>query len=369
MALYEFWLHGLQDLPTKIKNKLYHYFPNIEELYKAKEKRLKSLGFLEEAHMAIIRKGQREENFKKAYEELEKKLIRFIPWNAKDYPECLLEMPDYPHGLFVKGKLPDPKKFSVGIVGARKCTTYGEHYALEYGKRLSEAGIQIISGMAKGIDGTSHRGCLTGGTATFAVLGSGVDVCYPRENIGLYQDILRKDGGIISEYMPGTPPLAFHFPMRNRIISGFSNALIVIEAKEKSGSLITADLALEQGKEVYALPGSVNSSYSVGCHMLIKQGAGILISPEEFLKDLEDFNKNFIKLNKSGFKGSDGSNYKKVLDSFHNMVYSRMCLVPKNIDELIRETDLAVDVVMEILVSLELEGLIKEVAKNYYVRL
>ena len=163
-------------------------------------------------------------------------------------------------------------------MGARSCTPYGEKYALEYGKKLAECGIQVISGLARGVDGIGQRGALLGGGKTFAVLGSGVDVCYPKNHMGLYLDILEQEGGILSELPPGTPPLPQHFPRRNRIISALSDIVLVMEARERSGSLITADLALEQGKDVYALPGPVNSSLSQGCNRLIFQGAGILLS-------------------------------------------------------------------------------------------
>ena len=143
----------------------------------------------------------------------------------------------------------------------------------------------MISGLARGVDGMGQRGALMGKGRTFAVLGSGVDICYPREHMGLYVDILDQGGGILSEYPPGTPPLPRNFPPRNRIISGLSDAVLVMEARVKSGSLITADLALEQGRELYALPGPVNSELSSGCNRLIQQGAGILLSPEMLLDE------------------------------------------------------------------------------------
>jgi DNA processing protein len=365
---YEFWLHSINDLSCRLKTKLYSCFPTAEEIYGAKEKELRSLGFLPEDKIAILVRGQKCHNFQKDFESLEDMGVKFIPWNSPRYPSCLLEMPDYPHGIFVKGSLPDPNKISIGIVGARKCTSYGEHYALEYGKFLSQMGFQIVSGLARGIDGCGHRGALIAGKPTFAVLGSGVDICYPKENMGLYQDILTIGGGIISEFMPGTEPLPFHFPMRNRIISGLSQVLLIIEAKEKSGSLITADIALELGRDIYALPGAVNNRYSKGCHYLIKQGAGILISPEELLKDLG------ILTGKSSVKGKENQescrdNNKIILDNLQNMVYSLMCFNPKSINRLVEETDLMANKVIDALVRLELDGLIKEVSKNYYVRL
>ena len=157
---YELWLHTIVDFPVRLKTKLYKYFPSAKEIYCAKERSLKALGFLDEEKISILLRGQRDESYCRILEQLEKEKIRFVPWHSADYPPSLLEMPDYPHGIFVKGNLPCPNKLSIGMVGARKCTTYGEHYALQYSQVLSQMGIQIISGLALGIDGISHRGVL-----------------------------------------------------------------------------------------------------------------------------------------------------------------------------------------------------------------
>ena len=175
-----------------------------------------------------------------------------------------------------------------------------------------------------------------------------MDVCYPRENIGLYMDIQEK-GGIVSEFSPGTQPYAWNFPRRNRIISALADWILIMEAKERSGSLITADLALEQGKDVYALPGPVNSVLSQGCHRLIRQGAGILITPVEI--------------------GQKGNKSEKMLESPEFMVYSCLDLFPKGTNQLMKETGLSVTELMERLITLELNGYVKEVSRNYYIRL
>ena len=258
----------------------------------------------------------------------------------------------------MKGRLPREAAFCAAIVGARKCTPYGEEMALDYGKCLAEHGIQIISGMARGIDGAGQRGALNGGGATFGVLGCGVDICYPREHIGLYMDI-QENGGVLSEQLPGRPPLPMYFPMRNRIISGLADVVLVMEARERSGSLITADQALEQGKDVYALPGPVTSQLSQGCHFLIRQGAGILISPDDLLKELEIHTKELKQ--KTG-------KIEKTLENDENVVYSCLGFFPKGISQLIEETELSAPVLIQRLISLELKGCIREVSKNYYIR-
>ena len=282
-----------------------------------------------------------------------------IPYFSEEYPKKLTNISQPPYALYVKGSLPRENQVSVAIVGARRCTHYGEQIALEYGEALASEGIQIISGMARGIDGAGQRGALNAGGATYGVLGCGVDICYPRENIGLYMDIQQK-GGIISEQIPGQPPLPAYFPERNRIISGLADVVLVIEAKEKSGSLITADMALEQGKDVYALPGPVTSSMSQGCHRLIRQGAGILISPEDLLIELGI---NIVN------QGQIIDKNEKVLESTENMVYSCLGLFPKGMSQLLEETGLNVQELLERLITLEMKGYVKEISKNYYVKL
>lgn len=295
---------------------------------------------------------------KDKWKKLDEKHIQFIPYYVPEYPEKLRNIQDPPYALYVLGKLPENNQKAAAIVGARRCTPYGEQMALEYGNILARAGIPVISGMARGIDGAGQRGALNGGGETYAVLGCGVDICYPRENIGLYMDI-QKNGGIISEFPPGTEPLSWNFPRRNRIISGLSDWILVMEAKEKSGSLITADMGLEQGKDVYALPGPVTSVLSQGCHRLIRQGAGILLTPEELI---EEWN---IKVVRYGQKSDKNE---KMLESPEVMVYSCLDLFPKGIEQLLNETNLSGQELMERLITLELKGYAKEVSRNYYIK-
>ncbi len=198
------------------------------------------------------------------------------------YPERLRRIPDPPYGLFVRGKFPDPVRPSVAIIGARMASAYGREQARRFAGELAQSGIQIVSGMARGIDGIAERAAFEAGGISFAVLGSGVDVCYPMENQNLYEKTIQ-DGGVISEYLPGTQPVARYFPARNRIISGLADALLVIEARAHSGTLITVDMALEQGREVFALPGRVSDALSFGCNRLIRQGAGIAMEPGDLL--------------------------------------------------------------------------------------
>ena len=208
--------------------------------------------------------------------------IAFYSVEAEDYPDKLRWIPDPPYALYVRGRLPNGAKPSAAIIGARMASPYGREQARRFAGALAENGIQIVSGMARGIDGIAGEAALAAGGASFAVLGSGVDVCYPEENRTLYEKLAER-GGVISEYPPGTEAQARLFPARNRIISALAEVLLVIEAKTRSGTLITVDMALEQGREVYALPGRVSDALSVGCNRLIKQGAAIATDPEEIL--------------------------------------------------------------------------------------
>ncbi len=182
--------------------------------------------------------------------------IQKIPSRDEKYPERLKVCGNMPEQLYLKGVFPENQKPTAAIVGARASSAYGRIQAFRYARELSRAGVQIISGMAYGIDTEAHKGALEGGTPTFAVLGNGVDICYPAGNRQLYQRILRTGGGILSEYPEGTEARNYYFPLRNRIISGLADLVLIVEAREKSGSLITAQWALEQGKTVFALPGA-----------------------------------------------------------------------------------------------------------------
>ncbi len=288
--------------------------------------------------------------------------IQYIRRSDTTYPVKLDCIPSAPKGVYVTGRLPDPEEPSVAIIGARVCSEYGRQMACLFGTELGKAGIQIISGMARGIDGISQMAAIQAGGASFAVLGCGVDVCYPRENLELYH-MLQAKGGLISEFPPGTQPLAKQFPSRNRIISGLSDAVIVIEAKQKSGTLITVDMALEQGRDVYVVPGRLTDSLSEGCNRLIKQGADILLSPEELLSDYHFQSKENLKFSKRKKQKNQF-----VLDNEENIVYTHVDLYAKNLEDIVEGTGISIQEISHILLSLEIKGLIREVGKDHYIR-
>lgn len=215
---------------------------------------------------------------------------RYIRRTDEEFPEKLRQIKNPPEGIYVRGQLPAEDKPTVAIIGARRCSTYGREMAEWFAGELAAAGVQVVSGMAAGVDGIAQRASLRAGGRSFGVLGCGTDICYPTDNRDLYET-LQKRGGILSEYAPGTPPDAFHFPMRNRIISGISDAVLVVEAKERSGTLITVDFALEQGREVFVLPGRITDNLSAGCNRLLRQGAGIALSPKDIMEEMGRQNK------------------------------------------------------------------------------
>lgn len=299
------------------------------------------------------------ENTTNAINTVNTEQIQCIDKDHPEYPQKMRQYPSMPSRIYLKGRLPSPDKPTVAVIGARMCSPYGRIQAFRYAKALSEAGVQIISGMALGIDSEGHKGALEGKMPTFAVLGCGVDVCYPKTNKQLYKRILWENGGIISECPPGTQPMPWCFPARNRIISALSDAVLVVEAKENSGSLITAGFALEQGKMVFAIPGAVCDALSTGCHRLIYDGAGIAYCPEVILEELGISGRNRPQTEEKTNLG---------LASDLNLVYSCLDLRPKNPDYIVRKTGFSPAQVSNCLVELTLRGLIRESGRHYYVK-
>lgn len=210
--------------------------------------------------------------------------IFFLPFWHAAYPKRLRQIADFPVALYGRGKLPREKK-AAAIIGARECSAYGSWAARHFATALAAAGVTVVSGMARGVDGIAGRAALDAGGESVAVLGCGVDVCYPPENRDLYERLIR-EGCLVSEYPPHTEPSARLFPARNRIISGLSDLVLVTEAREKSGTLITVDLALEQGRDVFAVPGRITDACSGGCNRLIENGAGMATEPGRLLREL-----------------------------------------------------------------------------------
>ncbi len=282
MKPYQLWLCSFAGMGNKKLCRMAEQFGGAREVYFASPAQWRQA--LGEKQALCLQ--QFTETFKpwEEYEKLREQGIRLVTLSDKDYPRRLKEIPDAPYGLFVKGRLPGNEP-AVAVVGARDCSQYGAFVAEKLGEMLGKNGIAVVSGMARGIDGISQTAALKNGGISYGVLGCGVDICYPAQNRTLY-DRLVAQGGLISSYPPGTPALARNFPPRNRIVSGLADAVVVVEAREKSGTLITVDMALEQGREVYAVPGRITDRLSDGCNRLLRQGAAPLLSPEELLEAL-----------------------------------------------------------------------------------
>lgn len=357
------WISNTDGIHYEKIKKLLKYFKTPERIYTADVKSLVDNGGISEDSALKIIKSRESFNSRKFFENLDRMKIEFVCIDDKRYPQKLRPYSHKPYYLFYKGKLPDSHKKSVAMVGARACSDYGRKMSEKIACQLSRNGVQIISGMARGIDTYSQLGALTGKTPTYAVLGCGVDICYPNENIELYRDICR-NGGIISEYAPGTQPAAWHFPQRNRIISGLSDIVTVVEAREKSGSLITVEWALEQGKDIMAVPGRIGEGLSSGCNRLIKAGAGIITTAEDVLEEL------FGDLKYVVFSEEGNTKIKeKALEKDLTMLYSELGLQPKSIYELIEATGLDYSVLTEKLLQLQLIGLVEQPRENYYSKI
>ena len=284
MDKYVYWLDNVPGLGDRSKIRLLAAFHSCEEVYLAKERYLHYI--LEEEQVNKLFCGKRSWDVDENWEKLSVSQIQMTAIHDEKYPLKLAKIPDPPFCLYYRGKLPDEELPSIAIIGARQCSEYGRYIAGELGKSLGEHRIQVISGMATGIDGISQSAAMQAGGASFGVLGCGVDVCYPKSNQKLYEELVR-GGGILSAYPPGTQPLKQLFPPRNRIVSGLSDVLVVIEARQKSGTSITVEMALEQGKDIYAVPGRVTDRLSDGCNKMLREGAHVFLSPEDFLLELK----------------------------------------------------------------------------------
>ena len=279
----------------------------------------------------------------------------------KDYPKKLSQIPDPPPVLYHKGNCNILDKPSVAVIGARACSNYGSLAAKELGRELAAMGIVVVSGMARGIDSICQSACLEYGGESIGVLGSGVEVCYPPENKLLYEK-LQNQGCLISENLPDTHPNAGLFPLRNRIISGLADVIVVIESREKSGTQITVDMALEQGKEVYALPGRITDPVSRGCNKLIKQGAGMVLSPREFVKEICPMLQ--IKYRQNQRKPQLDLNKEE------KMIVKYLDVSMKTIEEIyqgVKEKclEITINKVMEIVLELQMKNVLKD-ENGYY---
>jgi len=313
----------------------------------------------------------------KEYENFKRSGARAVTMLDKDYPKRLRYIDNPPYALFYYGSLPDEDTKSVAIIGARKCSEYGRHMAENIAAGLAKEKVNIISGMAYGIDGIAQMEAMNKGGKSYAVIGSGVDICYPRANKAIY-DRLKHAGGIISEYPIGAAAASTNFPMRNRIISGLSDVVIVVEAGLKSGTLITVDQALLQGKEIMVVPGRVTDPLSVGCNALLFQGAYPVQSSDDVMRLLDTLNPsrvgNYMSDTKTTFRTKELKNYipkesdEMLLDENEKVVFESMDYYPMDVEKIAEKSGMNLLELMNTLICLEMKNMVCEKGKNAYVK-
>lgn len=354
-----FWLNNIEGIGNTKIRRLLEIFTEPENIYYADKGELEGIPGITPRDVENIWSKDNKKHLEELYNICISKGVNYIfPYEA-EYPTRLKELYDKPQILYYIGRIPANELPSVAIIGSRRCSEYGRSIARELGRVMGENGVNVISGLALGIDSEAHKGAVYSGSRTYGVLAGGVDESYPRTNYNLYMDVIRH-GGVLSEFPPGTPTTPGMFPLRNRIVSGLSDMVIVVEAGDKSGSLITVNHALEQNKTVYAMPGRFGDAMSAGCNKLISEGAGIVTSYEELLKEL----------GVTGFQQEKTENNNLGLASEEKMLYSLLLdFVPRSLDTILQATNASVGVVLTNLLGLELKGFIKEISQNFYVRI
>lgn len=361
ISKYDLWFSSLERIPNGRRRLLHQQSGSAERIYGMSAKELEQSRCLTEKDLSYLQEQKKTVSPDLLWETFQKSPVEAVRYDETDYPQKILQIPDHPYLLFIRGNLPQQTE-AVGIVGARMCSEYGRSIARKLGEMLGQKRIPVISGMALGIDSASQAGALSVGGYTCAVLGCGCDICYPNASRNIYHNILESGGCILSEYLPGTAALPYHFPARNRLISALSDLVIVVEARRRSGSLITADFALEQGKEVFAVPGRLGDALSEGCNHLIAQGAGVLYDLDEFFRNINLFH-SFGKIAEKTDPDHD-----LLLEKEEFMVYSCLNLTPRSIHEIARESNLNLLSVFHSLGILKEKGLIQETFQNYYCK-
>jgi DNA processing protein len=291
---------------------------------------------------------------------------QIVAWGSSNYPPLLASIPDAPLVLFVEGNTDALLLPQLAIVGSRNPTAIGRDTAAQFADEIVRLGLAITSGLATGIDGASHRGALRAGGTTLAVLGCGLDVIYPREHASLAHQVAAS-GALVSDLPTGTPPLKQHFPRRNRIISGLSVGTLVVEAALRSGSLITARLAAEQGREVFAIPGSIHNPLSRGCHRLIRQGAKLVETADDIIAELGPLLASFGTASDAEAPETQGVSG-RALDKDYEILLDALGFEPATVDTLVARTGFTADLVASMLLILELEGRVAQQHGGSYCR-
>ena len=333
-------------------------FSSLVNAWQASENALREIN-LGDTALGNLRQLRQKLNLEHELERIDKAGAHILTPDDEDYPPLLKPLPDAPPVLYVKGKLTAEDATAIAVIGTRKATNYGIAIANEMSKQLAEQGVSIISGLAQGIDAAAHRSALAGGGRTIAVLGCGIDRVYPREHTHLAQDIIQ-NGALVSEFPLGIPPEGRNFPRRNRIISGMALGVLIVEAPEKSGAIITASIAAEQGRDVFAVPGNILSTTSSGTNRLIQDGAKLVMRVDDILNELQ------IAKTRAESHIRLASALAHPENELEGRVMQQLGVEPIHVDEIARVCGLPIAVINSALTMLELKGLAQNVGHMQY---
>ncbi len=358
-----FLLKSVPGVGNLLGKRLIDIFKTPQNIFQASAEKLLQVDGVTKRHVSAIKNHKIPRKVKAELDRLSRQEYRVITLTDPDYPRLLCEIPDPPPFLYVSGQL-DSSAFKIAVVGSRNATRYGLTTTKNLCADLASLGITIVSGMARGIDTAAHQGAMAGGGKTIAVLGSGLQRIYPVENTKLFHRI-SENGAVVSEFSLLTEPEGHNFPLRNRIISGMSLGTVVVEATKKSGSLITARLAAEQNREVFAVPGSIQSFKSTGTHTLIKQGAKLVEHAQDIVEELTPI----LEHNKCSTNTSPDETDINLasLNVDESQVYNALEPYPVHIDKLARKISMELGNLSSILLKLELKGLIQQLPGKFFI--
>ena len=366
-AFFWYWFVNIPGVGSVSRRKLLERFGRPERVYSAEEEEYADI--LTSGQRARLQESRDVRRIRQSMERLLRFGARFLHWESPDYPSGFRQLFDPPYGIYVRGRLPEEERPVLGMVGSRAATSYGIRAAQRFAAELSRQGVQIVSGLAAGVDAASHRGALEADGYTLGILGGGIDTMYPRENFSLYMQMYER-GGVLSEYNLGIPNSPGLFPLRNRLISAISDGVFVVEAGEKSGSFITIDQALEQGKEVFALPGRVSDPLSAGCNRLIAEGAFLVQRPEDISDILF---KKYVSYMQKPCKFQEKDLRERGKPVIRDPEQRRVCDLldgknPTSFNELLEKSGYNFVKLQYILLEMEISGLIYQAGQNTYLR-
>lgn len=359
-------LNCISDIGFIRFSNLMKYFGTVEKIFSATKAELEKVDQIGPKVSSAIISCDKDETLKGEMKLVKRCDVKVISYLDEDYPVNLKDIYDPPIILYVKGELTAEDRYSIGIVGSRHASRYGLQTAERLGCELASRGITVVSGLARGIDAAGHKGALKAKGRTIAVLGSGLANIYPEEHMGLAEEI-SKNSAVVSEFPMAMEPYKDNFPRRNRIISGLSLGVVVVEAAKNSGALITTDFALEQGRELFAVPGQARAATAAGTNMLIRQGAKLVESADDVIEELDDVIRGHMKAAAEAVDGK-AQKFSAGLSGPEEKIFERLSEAPASIDEIVDGTGLPVAKAMHYLTKLELKGVVAQLPGKSYVR-